>query len=69
MNDSVALPRAFAEQGTHATTAYLDKAERTYSPEELSKTLTGYLGTLGQFQDLDQQRRNPNSDYLDKFDH
>ena len=60
--------RAAAEQQTQATTAYLDEAERTYTPEELSKPLTGYFSTLDRFQALDQQRRNPISDHLDQFD-
>jgi hypothetical protein len=63
-----AAARAVAERQTQATSAYLDKAERTYTPEELSKPLTGYLNTLNRFQDLDQQRRNPISDHLDQFD-
>jgi hypothetical protein len=47
--------------------AYLDRAERTYAPEELSKVFTGYFDTLDRFQNLDEQRRSPISDYLDKF--
>ena len=60
--------RAIAEKQSQATTAYLDQAERTYAPEELAKVFTGYFHTLDQFQRLDQQRRNPIGDYLDKFD-
>jgi hypothetical protein len=63
-----ASARVVADHRRQATIAYMDAAERIYSPEEASKMLTGYLSTLDRFQDLDQQRRNPISDYLDKFD-
>ncbi|HUJ10551.1 MAG TPA: hypothetical protein VL171_11050 [Verrucomicrobiae bacterium] len=63
-----ASAQAAAEQRTRATTAYLNAAERIYAPEELSNLLTGYENTLNQSQQFDRQRRNPISDYLDKFD-
>ncbi len=64
-----ASARIVADHQRQATIAYMDEAERIHSPEEASKMLTGYLNTLDRFQNLDQQRRNPISDYLDKFDH
>ena len=60
--------REEADRQTRATDAYLDEQERIHAPEEPSRMLTGYLSTLDHFQDLDQQRRNPIGDYLDKFD-
>lgn len=63
-----AAARVAAEQRSQATSAYLDQADRAYAPEELSKIFAGYFQTLDRFQDLDQQRRSPISDYLDKFD-
>jgi len=63
-----AAARDAAQRQMQETTAYLDEAERVYAPEDLSQMLTGYLTTLDRFQNLDQQRRNPISDYLDKFD-
>ena len=47
----------------------MDQAERVYAPEEFSTVFTGYFRTLDQFQKLEDERRNPISDYLDKFDH
>ena len=64
-----ASAQAAAGKRSQATTAYLDQAERTYAPEELSKIFTGYFHTLDQSQSLNQQRHSPISDYLDKFDH
>ena len=63
------VERVAAEKWSKAANAYLDQAERTYAPEELSKIFAGYFQTLDRFQDLDQQRHSPISDYLDKFDH
>jgi len=62
------VARAAAEKESRRITAYLDQAERIHSPEEMSKTFTGYFQTLDQFQKMDDERRNPISDYLDKFD-
>jgi hypothetical protein len=61
--------RATADRDTRATTAYLDQAERIYATEDLARLFDGYFRTLEGFQSLEQLRRNPISDYLDKFDH
>lgn len=61
--------RAKADNESRATAAYLDQAERIYSAEDLATLFDGYFETLEKFQTLDQQRRSPISDYLDKFDH
>jgi hypothetical protein len=63
------LARAAAEKQSRGITAYMDQAERIYTPEELSQAFTGYFQTLDQLQKLDTQRRSPISDYLDQFDH
>ena len=60
--------RAAAEQESARITAYMDEAERIDSPEEVSKAFAGYFQTLDQFQKMDEERRSPISDYLDKFD-
>ena len=61
--------RLAAEKQSRAIAAYMDQAERVYTPEEFSRGLAGYFRTLDQFQKLEDERRNPISDYLDKFDH
>lgn len=63
------MARAVAEKQSTRIAAYMDQAERIYAPEELSKVFTGYFQTLDQFQKLEDDRRSPISDYLDKFDH
>jgi hypothetical protein len=63
-----AVERVVAEKRSKATNAYLDQAEQMYAPEELSKVFAGYFQTLDRFENLDQQRRSPISDYLDQFD-
>ena len=60
--------RLAAEQQSRAIAAYMDQAERVYAPEEFSKAFTGYFRTLDRFQKLEDERHNPISDYLDKFD-
>jgi hypothetical protein len=61
--------QAVAEKRSRAIAAYLDQAERAYVPEELSQTFNGYFQTFDQAQKLEEERRSPISDYLDKFDH
>ena len=63
------LARAAAEKQSRGIAAYMDQAERIYTPEEHSQVFTGYFQTLDQLQKLDAQRRSPISDYLDQFDH
>jgi hypothetical protein len=63
------LARAAAEKQSRGITAYMDQAERIYTPEQLSQVFSGYFQTLDQLQKLDTQRRSPISDYLDQFDH
>ncbi len=64
-----AAMQAAAEKQSRAVAAYLDQAERAYAPEELSKVFHDYFQTFDQVQKLDEERRSPISDYLDKFDH
>jgi len=61
--------RLVAEKQSRAIAAYMDQAERVYAPEEFSRMFAGYFRTLDQVQKLDDERHNPISDYLDKFDH
>jgi hypothetical protein len=65
---AVAL-QAVAETRSRAIATYLDQAERAYVPEELSQTFNGYFQTFDQAQKLEEERRSPITDYLDKFDH
>jgi hypothetical protein len=60
--------RAAIERESRETTAYLDQAERIFAPEDPARLFEGYFQTLDKFQNLEQERRNPISDYLDKFD-
>ncbi|MCG3149999.1 MAG: hypothetical protein PCFJNLEI_03466 [Verrucomicrobiae bacterium] len=60
--------RAEADRHTQAITIALDHAERAFSPGLATNTLQGYFQTLEQAEKFQQQRRNPISDYLDKFD-
>jgi hypothetical protein len=60
--------RMAAQKQSRGIAAYMDQAEQVHAPEELSKVFTGYFQTLDQFQKLDNDRRSPISDYLDKFD-
>jgi hypothetical protein len=62
------VARTAAEKQSTRIAAYMDQAERSYAPGELSKVFTGYFQTLDRFQKLDDDRRSPISDYLDKFD-
>jgi len=57
------------DKQTHAIATYMDQAEHAYAPEELSQVFNGYFQTFDQVQKLEQERRSPISDYLDKFDH
>ena len=61
--------RAEIDLISRETTAYLNRAERIYAPDDPGKLFEGYFQTLNEFQNLEQQRRSPISDYLDKFDH
>jgi hypothetical protein len=61
--------RAGIDRESRETTAYLDRAERIYTPQDPAKLFDGYFQTLDEFQNLQQQRRSPISDYLDQFDH
>jgi uncharacterized protein YggL (DUF469 family) len=63
-----AAMQAVAEKRSRAVAAYLDQAERAYVPEELSQTFNDYFQTFDQAQKLEEERRSPISDYLDKFD-
>jgi hypothetical protein len=63
-----AAMQAVAEKRSRAIAAYLDQSERAYVPEELSQTFNGYFQTFDQAQKLEEERRSPISDYLDKFD-
>jgi hypothetical protein len=60
--------RRAAEKQTKAIGAYMDQAERVYAPDDFSTVVTGYFRTLDQVQKLEDERRNPISDYLDKFE-
>lgn len=62
--------RAAADEQSHKISAYLDQAERRHDAAEgLATQFSGYFRTLDQFQAIQQQRRNPISDHLDRFDH
>jgi hypothetical protein len=67
--DNAEAARAAAEKRSDGIAAYMDQAERVYAPQEQSKVFAGYFQTLAQFQKIEDERRNPISDYLDKFDH
>jgi hypothetical protein len=67
--DKAEAAQAAAETRSGRIAAYMDQAERIYAPQEQSKVLAGYFQTLAQFQKIEDERRNPISDYLDKFDH
>jgi hypothetical protein len=60
--------RLAAEKQSRAIAAHLDQAERVYGSGEFSKVFAGYFRTLDQFQKLENERQNPISDYLDKFE-
>ncbi len=64
-----AAMKTAAERQSLAIAAYMDQAEHAYAPEELSETFKGYFRTLDQAEKLEEERRSPISDYLDKFDH
>ena len=66
--DNAEAAQAAVEKQSARIAAYMDQAERIYTPQELSKVLASYLQTLAQFQKIEDGRRNPISDYLDKFD-
>lgn len=59
--------RAGIDRDSRETTAYLDRAEQIFVPEDPAKLFQGYFQTLDESQNLEQRRRNPISDYLDKF--
>jgi hypothetical protein len=67
--DNAEAAQAVAETRSGKIAAYMDQAERIYAPQEQSKVLAAYFQTLAQFQKIEDERRNPISDYLDKFDH
>lgn len=50
-----------------AEAAYLDEAERIYAAGDVTGIFDGYFRALDEFQKLDEQRRDPISDYLDQF--
>ena len=55
------------ETQARAEAAYLDQAERIYSAGDVTGLFAGYFRALDEFQNLDAHRRDPISDYLDKF--
>jgi hypothetical protein len=59
--------RAEVEQQIREIRDVLDHAERSYGGPSTSN-LQGYFRTLEQAEQFEQQRRNPISDYLDKFE-
>ena len=60
--------RAAADREYAQITAYLDQAERIYAPTDTAGMFEGVFRTLEQFEELQQRRRSPISDYLDRFD-
>lgn len=60
--------RADADQLAKAISDALDHAEHAYQSPAATNTMQQYLETLKQAEKFEQQRRNPISDYLDKFD-
>lgn len=60
--------RVSAEELGQQITAYLDREERVYSPDDFANWAVGYFRTLNQIQALDSNRHDPISDYLDEFD-
>jgi hypothetical protein len=57
------------ENETIEITVYLDRAERTYAQQDPVTLFGDYFEMLDKFQTLEQQRRSPISDYLERFDH
>ncbi len=60
--------RARVEQEARQVSDYLDEAERIFAPRELNSAYSNFFRVFEEFETLEQQRRNPISDYLDKFD-
>ncbi len=60
--------RARVEQEARQITTYLDHAERVFAPQELSATYSNFFRVFEEFEALEQHRRSPISDYLDRFD-
>ena len=57
-----------ADQQMLEIAVVLDRAERTFAPEDFGATLRDRFRTLDQLQQSEQQRRTPIGDYLDQFD-
>jgi hypothetical protein len=60
--------RAAADQRTRQVADYLDQMERVYAPGDVTHSFADYFHTFDQLQSVDQNRHNPISDYLDRFD-
>jgi hypothetical protein len=60
--------RARVDAESQNISAYLDGAERAFAANDWTGTFTNYFATMNQLERLEQQRRSPISDYLDKFD-
>jgi|GEM_PF-923517 len=60
--------RRVADQQMLEIAVVLDHAERAYAAENFDATLRDQFRTLDQFDQFEQQRRAPISDYLDQFD-
>jgi hypothetical protein len=68
MADAAALKRR-ADRHTLEVAVYMDQMEQRYNPTDPEKAFQPLFKTLEEFQQIQQLRRNPINDYLDKFDH
>jgi hypothetical protein len=60
--------RAKVEATARQISDYLDQAERIFAPRELNNTYSNFFRIFEEFEALEQRRRSPISDYLDRFD-
>lgn len=60
--------RTTTDRNCREITDYLDRAEHRYAPDDSAVLFQHYFRIFDQLQSLDEQRHNPISDYLDKFD-
>jgi len=60
--------RAAANERAQWVADYLDRSERVYAPGDATNSFGDYFRTLDEIQSVEENRHNPISDYLDKFD-
>jgi hypothetical protein len=67
MVDAAALKRR-ADRHTLEVAVYMDQMEQKYNPTDPERVFQPLFKTLEEFQQMQQLRRNPINDYLDRFD-